>query len=128
MTILSVRGLDVGYANGHKAVQDFSLEVAAGETVAVVGASGSGKSTSMLAITRLLTRTATGKAEELTLKGRALLTLSDAELRHVYGEEVGVIYQDPLRSLNPVMTIGRQLTELFVAHGQKATSREQMLK
>jgi peptide/nickel transport system ATP-binding protein len=127
MTVLSVRGLDVAYANGHQAVSDFSLDVAAGETVAVVGASGSGKSTSMLAITRLLTRTATVKAEELTLKGRDLLALSDADLRHVYGEEVGVIYQDPLRSLNPVMTIGRQLTELFVAHGQKATSREQML-
>ena len=82
------------------------------ETVALVGESGCGKSVSALSIMQLIDPPA-GRIEagEILYKGRDLLKLSEEEMRHVRGREIGMIFQEPMTSLNPVLTIGRQLTE-----------------
>ncbi|PRY44338.1 peptide/nickel transport system ATP-binding protein [Geodermatophilus tzadiensis] len=106
-------------------VNGLSYTVGAGETVAVVGESGSGKSVSVLALLGLLparTATVTGRA---LLDGEDLLTMSPERLRQVRGPGVGMVFQDPMTSLNPVLTVGRQLTEGLRAHGtpSKAAAR-----
>jgi peptide/nickel transport system ATP-binding protein len=105
-------------------VNGLSYTVGAGETVAVVGESGSGKSVSVLALVGLLpprTATVTGRA---LLHGEDLLTMAPERLRQVRGPGVGMVFQDPMTSLNPVLTVGRQLTEGLRAHGSlsKATT------
>jgi peptide/nickel transport system ATP-binding protein len=99
-------------------VNGLSYSVGAGETVAVVGESGSGKSVSVLALMGLLparVATVTGRA---LLHGEDLLTMSRERLRQVRGPGVGMVFQDPMTSLNPVLTIGRQLVEGIRAHGE----------
>jgi peptide/nickel transport system ATP-binding protein len=106
-------------------VNGLSYTVGPGETVAVVGESGSGKSVSVLALLGLLperTATVTGRA---LLQGEDLLTMAPERLRRVRGPGVGMVFQDPMTSLNPVLTVGRQLTEGLRAHGpvSKAAAR-----
>jgi peptide/nickel transport system ATP-binding protein len=107
-------------------VNGLSYTVGRGETVAVVGESGSGKSVSVLALLGLLparVATVTGTAR---LDGEDLLTMSPERLRQVRGPGVGMVFQDPMTSLNPVLTVGRQLVEGIRAHGEvsKAAARE----
>ncbi|MCV2490618.1 ABC transporter ATP-binding protein [Geodermatophilus sp. YIM 151500] len=97
-------------------VNGLSYTVGEGETVAVVGESGSGKSVSVLALLGLLpTRSATVTGRAL-LRGEDLLTLPDDRLRRIRGAGVGMVFQDPMTSLNPVLTVGRQLVEGIRAH------------
>src|SRR3954470_3275506 len=107
-------------------VNGLSYAVGAGETVAVVGESGSGKSVSVLALLGLLpprVATVTGRA---LLHGEDLLTMRPERLRKVRGPGVGMVFQDPMTSLNPVLTIGRQLVEGIRAHEEmpKAAARQ----
>ncbi|WP_104432027.1 oligopeptide/dipeptide ABC transporter ATP-binding protein [Kineococcus xinjiangensis] len=97
-------------------VNGLDYDVHPGETVAVVGESGSGKSVSVMALMGLLPRTATvtGTAE---FEGRDLVGMSDAQLRTVRGNGISMVFQDPMTSLNPVLTVGRQITEGLLAHG-----------
>ena len=115
--LIAVRDLTVEFRTRFRvrAVNGISYSMAAGEHVGLVGESGSGKSASALALARLLPRTAaiSGSVE---LEGRELMTLSESELREVRGDQVGIVYQDPFSSLNPVLTIGRQITELLTEH------------
>jgi oligopeptide/dipeptide ABC transporter ATP-binding protein len=106
------------------AVNGVSFELQAGETLGLVGESGCGKSVTSLALTRLLPRPA-GRIERGTVRfaGRELLALPDAELRKVRGEEISMVFQDPLTSLNPVLNIGTQLTEGMLLH-EKITKAE----
>jgi oligopeptide/dipeptide ABC transporter ATP-binding protein len=99
------------------AVNGVSFELQAGETLGLVGESGCGKSVTSLALTRLLPRPA-GRIENgrVFFGGRELLGLSDEELREVRGEEISMVFQDPLTSLNPVLTIGAQMTEAMIHH------------
>ncbi len=97
-------------------VNGLSYTVGPGETVAVVGESGSGKSVSVLALLGLLpSRVATVTGQAL-LQGEDLLTMSPERLRQVRGPGAGMVFQDPMTSLNPVLTIGRQLVEGIRAH------------
>jgi oligopeptide/dipeptide ABC transporter ATP-binding protein len=100
-----------------KAVDGISYEVAEGETVAIVGESGCGKSVGALSILRLIPsppgRIVGGSVH---FNGRNLLTLSEEEIRRVRGREIGMIFQEPMTSLNPVLTIGLQLTETLRQH------------
>jgi oligopeptide/dipeptide ABC transporter ATP-binding protein len=100
-----------------RAVDGVSWDVAEGETVALVGESGCGKSASALSIMRLVSepagRIVSGK---VLFKGRDLLRLSEEEMRRVRGREIGMIFQEPMTSLNPVLTVGRQLTEGLEIH------------
>jgi oligopeptide transport system ATP-binding protein len=93
------------------------LTLEAGETVAIVGESGSGKSVTAMSILRLIPEPP-GRivAGEILFAGRDLMQLSDAEMRQVRGGEIGMVFQEPMTSLNPVLTIGRQLTEGIEQH------------
>ena len=100
-----------------KAVDGISYEVQEGETLGIVGESGCGKSVSALSIMRLIADPP-GKIErgEVIFEGRDLLKLSDSEMRTVRGNRIGMIFQEPMTSLNPVLTIERQLTETLELH------------
>jgi oligopeptide transport system ATP-binding protein len=94
------------------AVNGVSFHVNEGETLAVVGESGCGKSVTMLSILRLIAippgEIVRGRA---LYRGKELLKMSEKELDHIRGEEIAMVFQDPMTSLNPVLTIERQLTE-----------------
>ena len=117
--VLSIENLTTSFKtpDGWRAViRDISLHVDAGETVAIVGESGSGKSVTALSTMRLLPA---GKARcegRILLQGKDLLQASEAEMRSVRGGSIGMIFQEPMTSLNPVFTIGNQLAEALVLH------------
>jgi oligopeptide/dipeptide ABC transporter ATP-binding protein len=100
-----------------RAVDDVSWDVRAGETVALVGESGCGKSVSALSVMRLVSQPA-GRivAGEIWFKGKDLLRLSEEEMRRVRGREIAMVFQEPMTSLNPVLSVGRQLTEGLEIH------------
>jgi len=100
------------------AVSDLSLSVTQGETLCIVGESGCGKSITSLAIMNLLPRKATLTANKLTLEGRDLLSLKEKEFASLRGNRIGMIFQDPMTSLNPVFRIGDQLEEVYIEHGK----------
>jgi oligopeptide/dipeptide ABC transporter ATP-binding protein len=118
--LLEVRDLRTEFRTGAgvvRAVDGVSYAVDPGETVAVVGESGSGKSVGALSILRLIPsppgRVVGG---EVIFGGRDLMKLSDADMREVRGGEIGMVFQEPMTSLNPVLTIGRQITEMIEQH------------
>ncbi len=117
--VLSVENLTTSFktAEGWKAViRDISLHVDAGETVAIVGESGSGKSVTALSTMRLLPPGRSRSQGRILLEGRNLLEASEAEMRSVRGGSIGMIFQEPMTSLNPVFTIGNQIAEALVLH------------
>ena len=100
-----------------RAVDGISYTVNAGETVAIVGESGSGKSVGAMSVLRLIPDPP-GRitAGQILFDGRDLLTLSEEEMRQLRGNAIGMIFQEPMTSLNPVLTIGRQITETLEQH------------
>jgi oligopeptide/dipeptide ABC transporter ATP-binding protein len=100
-----------------RAVDGVSYDVEEGETVALVGESGCGKSVSALSIMRLVSEPA-GRivGGKIVFEGRNLLELSEEQMREVRGRDIGMVFQEPMTSLNPVLTIGRQLTEGLEIH------------
>ena len=116
--MLDVKHLCVTYHGGEqpfRAVDDVNFSVDAGEIFALVGGSGSGKSSIALAITQLLPPPMEISGHAL-LQGRDLLSMSSEELRAVRGGRIGYVFQEPSSSLNPVMTIGEQLAEVIECH------------
>src|SRR5688572_23240660 len=94
------------------AVDDVSFDLEEGETLGLVGESGSGKSVSALSIMRLVAEPPGKILEgEIEFEGRDLLKLSQEEMRNVRGHHIAMIFQEPMTSLNPVLTIGRQISE-----------------
>ena len=117
--VLSVENLTTSFktAEGWRAViRDINVEVNAGETVAIVGESGSGKSVTALSTMRLLPAGRARCEGRILLEGRDLLKVSEAEMRSVRGGTIGMIFQEPMTSLNPVFTIGNQVAEALVLH------------
>src|SRR3982074_377276 len=118
--LLEVKDLHTEFRTGAglvRAVDGISYTVDPGETVAIVGESGSGKSVSALSIMRLIPDPPgrlTGGG--VWFAGRALMTLSEEEMRRMRGSEIGMVFQEPMTSLNPVLTIGRQITETLEQH------------
>jgi peptide/nickel transport system ATP-binding protein len=99
-----------------RAVEGLSFSIKAGETVAIVGESGCGKSVTSMSILRLIP-TPPGKiAGRILFQGRDLLACSDAEMRAIRGKDISMIFQEPMTSLNPVLTIGRQIGESLRLH------------
>jgi oligopeptide transport system ATP-binding protein len=98
------------------AVNGLSFSLDAGETLGIVGESGSGKSVTALSIMRLLARTATVTADRIALRGESLPAKSEAEMRKIRGHRIAMIFQDPMTSLNPVLTIGEQIAEAVRLH------------
>jgi oligopeptide/dipeptide ABC transporter ATP-binding protein len=115
-----------------RAVDDVSWDVREGETVALVGESGCGKSVSALSVMRLVAAPA-GRivAGEIWFRGKDLLRLSEEEMRRVRGREIAMVFQEPMTSLNPVLSVGRQLTEGLEIHlgvdTQRARARAEEL-
>jgi oligopeptide transport system ATP-binding protein len=101
------------------AVNGVSYTVDKGEILAIVGESGCGKSVSVRSIMRLIPQPP-GKiaAGEINFKGRNLLTLNDEAIRKIRGDEIAMIFQDPMTALNPVLTVERQITEILEQHGK----------
>jgi peptide/nickel transport system ATP-binding protein len=101
-----------------RAVDDVSFELREGETLCLVGESGSGKSVTAFSILRLIQppgRIATGR---ILFKGQDLLSLDDRAIRDVRGAQIGLVFQEPMTALNPVFTIGDQISETLVVHGR----------
>jgi oligopeptide/dipeptide ABC transporter ATP-binding protein len=116
-------------AGSREIVHGVDLAVPAGQTVAVVGESGSGKSLTMLSVMGLLSPPLRVSGGHVRLAGRELTGLDERQLRAVRGDEVAMIYQDPMTSLNPLMRVGEQVVEAMTAHGvSKAQARERMLE
>ena len=117
--ILSVTGLTTSFRSGgrwNSVVRNISFDIAPKETVAVVGESGSGKSVTALSIMRL-NAPATSRIEgSVKLNGRELLSLPETEMRAIRGNEIAMIFQEPMTSLNPVLTVGFQIAEALVLH------------
>jgi peptide/nickel transport system ATP-binding protein/oligopeptide transport system ATP-binding protein len=119
--LLEVRDLQTTFTFGGTtalaAVDGVDLMVEAGETLAIVGESGSGKAVTALSIMRLLpARVGRIARGSIQLAGRELTTLSDEEMRSVRGREIGMIFQEPMTSLNPVHTVGDQIAEVLIQH------------
>jgi oligopeptide/dipeptide ABC transporter ATP-binding protein len=119
-TLLAIEDLRVEFAGKElvHAVQGVSFDVARGESVGIVGESGSGKSTLAMALVRLLEGTTARVSGTVDFGGRDLLTLSRDDLVGVRGRDVGMLFQDPMTALNPVMQIGHQIEEPIVCHGR----------
>ncbi len=111
------------------AVKDISFSLGK-EKIGLVGESGSGKSVTGRAILRLLPPYAKVSAEEISFKGQDLLSFSEKELRRIRGKEISMVMQDPKYSLNPVRTVGQQISEAYIVHSKvsKSVAREQTLK
>ena len=117
--LLAVDGLKVEFWTSRgtiHAVNGISFQIAPGETLGIVGESGCGKSVTSLALLGILPRAGRAVAGTATFEGRDLLKLSDRELRDIRGKDVAMIFQDPMTSLNPVLTIGRQIREALQTH------------
>lgn len=127
MTLLSVKDLRVGFGNT-EVVHGVSFDVAAGETLAIVGESGSGKSVTAMSINRLIDygggRIMGGS---IMLDGTIdLVNASEAELQRLRGREIGMIFQEPMTSLNPVLKVGTQIGEIFAKrHGMSGRAVRQ---
>ncbi|MBP1875470.1 oligopeptide/dipeptide ABC transporter ATP-binding protein [Ensifer adhaerens] len=113
--LLQVENLTIGFPRAEP-VRNLSFEVAEGETLAIVGESGSGKSLTALALMQLLPRAARVSSGRITFDEQDLLTLDASQMRRLRGREIGMIFQEPMTSLNPVMTIGRQISEVLKVH------------
>ena len=127
-TLLSVEGLKTycfTRAGVVKAVDGVSFTVNQGDCLGIVGESGCGKSMTCNSITRLIPKPAARTmAGKVLFEGEDLLTKSDEEMRQIRGKKISMILQDPLLSLNPVYTIGNQVTESFTLHGEGLPRRE----
>jgi len=131
--VLEVQDLRTEFRMRHSsvvAVDDISFSVGRGECVGIVGESGCGKSTTGLSIMRLLPNNGHLIGGSVTLLGRDLATLDEKEMRQVRGDEVALIPQDPMTSLNPTMTIGKQIAEGVLLHREvsKAQARQRALE
>ncbi len=118
--LLSVRDLSIAFRQGERetlAVDRISFEINKGETLAIVGESGSGKSVTALSVMKLLPYpSAHHPSGEIVFKGRELIGLPETGMRQVRGNDITVIFQEPMTSLNPVHTIERQIGEILLLH------------
>ncbi|HHY46386.1 MAG TPA: ABC transporter ATP-binding protein, partial [Firmicutes bacterium] len=118
--LLEVTDLKVSfytYAGKVHAVRGVSFYLDRGETLAIVGESGCGKTVTASSVMKLIP-SPPGKIEggSIIFDGREIIDLSEREMQHIRGKEIGMIFQDPMTALNPTMTIGRQITEALIKH------------
>lgn len=126
--ILQVADLDVRFATPDgpvRAVRKLNFDVSAGETLGIVGESGSGKSQTVLAVMNLLADNGSASGS-IIFDGQEILNLPSAQMNRIRGERIAMIFQDPMTSLNPYLTIGRQMSEVLCMH--QGSSRKAALK
>ncbi|MEZ5294198.1 MAG: ABC transporter ATP-binding protein [Vicinamibacterales bacterium] len=124
--LLAVRGLTTVFDTGGPplvAVNDLSFEIRKGETLGLVGESGSGKSVTAFSLLRLVPPPGRITAGRIEFQGRDLLALTEKEMCAVRGAGIGLVFQEPMAALNPVMRVGKQIGESLVVHG-RSTARE----
>src|SRR6266704_1686973 len=117
--LLDVKDLSIAFRQGTRetlAVDRISFDIAERETVALVGESGSGKSATALSIMKLLPSSAHHSSGAIRFKGQDLLTMSERQIRDVRGNDIGIIFQEPMTSLNPLHTIEKQIGEILLLH------------
>lgn len=122
--ILEVEGLTVRRSDGAALLEDVSLTVNAGEILGLVGESSAGKSMIGNAVAGLLPAGVVRTGGRIALEGREIQNLRPEEVRRIRGPEIGMILQDPLGSLNPLLTVGEHFRETFAAHGVRLTQPE----
>lgn len=126
-SVLKISNLNVDYRTEHgrlKALKNIDLTIAPGEVVGIVGESGSGKSTLISAVLRLMANNAEVTSGSISINGRDLIALSANELRMMRGAEVSIVFQDPMQSHNPVISIGRQM--LDIQFREKLSKKEKL--
>jgi microcin C transport system ATP-binding protein len=130
-TLLEIKDLSVAFGQGDRevlAVDRVSFDIGKSETVALVGESGSGKSVTALSVMKLLPYPAAHHPSgSITFKGQELLTMPERDIRKVRGNDITIVFQEPMTSLNPLHTIERQIAEILLLHkgltGEKARAR-----
>ncbi|SHK61676.1 oligopeptide transport system ATP-binding protein [Anaerocolumna jejuensis DSM 15929] len=125
-TQLEVKNISVSFstqAGKVHAVRNVSFSLHKGETLAIVGESGSGKTVTCRAIMRLLSMNASIDAGEILLEGMDILKIGERTMRHIRGNDIAMVFQDPMTSLDPTMKIGRQIEEAITLH-KKVSRRE----
>ena len=125
---LSVESLTISLRNGVRVVDDISFSIRAGETFALLGESGCGKSMTALSLLRLLPDGVVHVGGSAQLEGVALFGLQEREMRKVRGGTAAMIFQEPGLSLNPVMTVGEQIAEVLVLHGKSPSPQPSPVK
>ena len=118
-TLLDIRALNVTFPTKRgtvRAVRDLDLRIARGETLALVGESGCGKSVTAHSITQLIPAPGRVDSGQILFEGRDLLSLSEKEIRAYRGERISMIFQEPMTSLNPVFKVGEQIADILVTH------------
>lgn len=124
--LLSVRKLETSFftkAGVVKAVDGVSYDIAKGQTVGIVGESGCGKSVTSFSILGLLSHPGRVTGGAVYFKGKNLLDLSPADMRRLRGKQIAMIFQEPMTALNPVLTIGKQISEQILAHEDNSTAQ-----
>jgi peptide/nickel transport system ATP-binding protein len=119
MALLEVERLQTHFGTPDgvvRAVEGVSFQIDAGETVAIVGESGCGKSVTSMSILRLIQEPPGKIAGSIRFEGRELLELPETEMRTIRGNAISMIFQEPMTSLNPVLTVGRQIGETLRLH------------
>ena len=130
--LLEVKNLEVQYKTDKaivRAVNGISLTLDRGETIGLVGETGAGKTTTALSLLRLLPEV-TGRIPngEIIFDGKDILKLSEEEMRHIRGDKISMIFQDPMTALNPVYTVGEQIHEAIALHSGARKSKEEIEK
>jgi peptide/nickel transport system ATP-binding protein len=131
--VLSVRNLSTSFRVNDEwrtVVRNISFDVAPRETVAIVGESGSGKSVTSLSIMRLLPKNSSRIEGQVFLNGRELLSLPEEQMRQVRGNDISMIFQEPMTSLNPIFPIGKQIAEALTVHKEisKAEAKAEVVR
>lgn len=127
-TLLTVRDLSLEVARtSHQVVKGISFDIAPGEIFGIVGESGSGKTLATRALISLLPPAVRTTGGSISYKGKDVMSLSDGDLRRLRGAEIGVVFQEPMTSLNPSMLIGKQLEEGLILHTKASAEERKVL-
>ena len=133
MSLLEIKDLTIHFPTEEgdvRAVNGISLSVEEGKTLGLVGETGAGKTTTALGILRLVPEPGVIETGSIIYKGKDVLQMSDQEVREIRGNEISMIFQDPMTALNPVLTVGDQVMEVILEHQKcsKDEARQSMLE